>query len=190
MGSHCQDHFLNLDRRRDREVSVHTTHTNKSQSQSGSHVFHEENTRTMQLEIDHLRRRLRHKRQRQTPSNFDFSSDDNRDGSYRPTSRTLPSESFSCDEDSHHERKNKRSSCKGLGNDAMSRALNQIFKSPFTRKIGEKLPRWFTQPTFTMYNGRTDPVEHVSHFNQRMAVHSCERPRPWPRFIGFWAKPT
>ncbi|XP_023895482.2 uncharacterized protein LOC112007378 [Quercus suber] len=23
-----------------------------------------------------------------------------------------------------------------------------------------------------MYNGRTDPVEHISHFNQRMAVHS------------------
>ena len=25
---------------------------------------------------------------------------------------------------------------------------------------------------FTMYNGRTDPVEHVSNFNQRIAVHS------------------
>ena len=25
---------------------------------------------------------------------------------------------------------------------------------------------------FTIYNGRTDPVEHVSHFNQRMIVHS------------------
>ena len=25
---------------------------------------------------------------------------------------------------------------------------------------------------FTMYNGRTDSVKHVSHFNQRMAVHS------------------
>ena len=25
---------------------------------------------------------------------------------------------------------------------------------------------------FTMYNGRADPVEHVSYFNQRMAVHS------------------
>ena len=25
---------------------------------------------------------------------------------------------------------------------------------------------------FTIYNGRTDPVEHVSHFNQRMAIHS------------------
>ena len=34
-----------------------------------------------------------------------------------------------------------------------------------------KLPRWFNQPTFTIYNGRTDPVEHVSQFNQRMVVH-------------------
>ena len=23
-----------------------------------------------------------------------------------------------------------------------------------------------------MYNGRIDPMEHVSHFNQRMAIHS------------------
>ena len=39
----------------------------------------------------------------------------------------------------------------------MGRALNQIFKSHFTRRIESgKLPRWFTQPTF----------------NQRMAVHS------------------
>ncbi|XP_065630780.1 uncharacterized protein LOC136069108 [Quercus suber] len=55
----------------------------------------------------------------------------------------------------------------------MSRALNQISKSPFTRKIEVgKLPQHFTQPTFTMYNCRTDPVEHISHFNQRMVVHS------------------
>ena len=32
------------------------------------------------------------------------------------------------------------------------------------------------QPTFTMYNGRIDPVEHVSHFNQRMAIHSRNKP--------------
>ena len=25
---------------------------------------------------------------------------------------------------------------------------------------------------FTMYNGQMDLIEHVSHFNQRMAVHS------------------
>ena len=55
----------------------------------------------------------------------------------------------------------------------MSRTLRQISKSPLIQRIeGGKLSRRFTQPAFTMYNGRMDPVEHVSHFNQRMAVHS------------------
>ena len=54
----------------------------------------------------------------------------------------------------------------------MSKALHQISKSPFTQRIDRaKLPRRFAQPTFTIYNGRIDPVEHVSHFNQRMAIH-------------------
>jgi len=60
-----------------------------------------------------------------------------------------------------------------MGNDTMSKALRQISKSQFTNRIDmAKLPRQFTQPTFTICNGRTDPVEHVSHFNQRMAVYS------------------
>ena len=51
--------------------------------------------------------------------------------------------------------------------------VSQVAKSPFTRRIeGASLPRRFNQPTFSLYNGRTDPVEHVSHFNQKMAVHS------------------
>ncbi|XP_050254882.1 uncharacterized protein LOC126700731 [Quercus robur] len=55
----------------------------------------------------------------------------------------------------------------------MGKALDQISKSSFTRRIERaELPRWFTQLAFTMYNDRTDPVEHVSHFNQRMIVHS------------------
>ena len=55
----------------------------------------------------------------------------------------------------------------------MSRALDQFSRSLFTRRIeGVALPRRFQQPTFTIYNGNTDPVEHVSQFNQRMAVHS------------------
>ena len=42
-----------------------------------------------------------------------------------------------------------------------------------TRKIeGEKLSRRFNQSTFTIYNGQTNLVEHMSHFNQKMAVHS------------------
>ena len=55
----------------------------------------------------------------------------------------------------------------------MNKALDQVFKSPLAHKIeGAKLPRRFNQPTFAIYNGRVDPVEHVSQFNQRMAIHS------------------
>ena len=47
----------------------------------------------------------------------------------------------------------------------MKKALSQISKSPFTWGIEKaKLPKRFYQPTFTMYNGRTDLVEHVSQF--------------------------
>ena len=48
------------------------------------------------------------------------------------------SESFSCDENHHYERKNKTPSRKDLGNDAMSKALNQIFQSPFTPELKEE----------------------------------------------------
>ena len=51
----------------------------------------------------------------------------------------------------------------GVGTNVMKKALSQISKSPFTRGIEKaKLPRRFHQPMFTMYNGRTDPVKHVS----------------------------
>ena len=49
----------------------------------------------------------------------------------------------------------------------------QVSKSPFTNRIeGAKLPRRFNQPVFAIYNGRADPVEHVSQFNQKMAIYS------------------
>ena len=125
------------------------------------------------MEIDHLKRKLCHERRRRTPSISDFSSDGEEDGSYRRRSMTPFSESFLYIDDYHHEHRNKNSSSKGLRNDAMSRVFNQISRSPFTRRVeGGRLPRRFTQPMFTMYNGQIDPVEHVSHFNQRMAVHS------------------
>ena len=55
----------------------------------------------------------------------------------------------------------------------MSRALDQLSKSPFTCRIeGAALLRRFQQLTLTIYNGNIDPVKHVSQFNQRMAVHS------------------
>ena len=47
VGSQRQDHFVNLERRRHREISVHTTHTSRSHSRSGSHVSYGEETKNM-----------------------------------------------------------------------------------------------------------------------------------------------
>ena len=142
MGSQREDHFVNLERRRDWEVSVHTTHTSKSQSKNGSHLSHEEDTRALQLKIDHLKKKLCHKRWKRTLSNLEFSSDNEKDGNYWRRSRTPPSLSFSYVEDYHHKRRNRNSSSKGVGNDVMGRALNQISRSPFTHKIEwGRLPR-------------------------------------------------
>ena len=141
MGSQRRDHFRDLERKRNREGNVHTTCTSKSYSKGGIHLSQEKDTKAMQLEIDHLKGSLRHERWRKAPSVFDSSFDGEEDGSYRPKSMTPPSESFSYDEDYHHECRNRDSSLKGLGNDAMSRALNQISKLPFTRRIeGGGLP--------------------------------------------------
>ena len=68
---------------------MHTTHT-RSQSWGGSHVSHVENAKNMQLEIDHLRRKLRRERRRKTPSKSVSSSSEEGDGSYKPRSRTPP----------------------------------------------------------------------------------------------------
>ena len=82
--------------------------------------------KSMQLEIDCLRRRLRYEQQRRTPSNSGPFSDDDGDSSYRPRSRTPPSESFLRDKDHHYRRRRESPPRKGLGNDAMGRAFNQI----------------------------------------------------------------
>ena len=96
----------------------------------------------MQLEIDHLRRKLCHKQRRGTPSSSESPSDD--DGSYKPRSRNPLNESLSYDEDHNRRQRGRSSSRRGLGSDAMSKALRQISKSPFTRRIeGGKLHRRF-----------------------------------------------
>ena len=124
---------------------VRTTHTSRSQSRNGSHLSHEEDTKALQLEITHLKRKLHHERRKQTPLNSDFSPKDEKDGNYRRRSRTPSSEFFSYVEDYYHERRNRNSSSKGLGNDTMSKALNQISRSPFMHRIkGGRLPRQFT----------------------------------------------
>ena len=166
--SQRQDDFLNLERERDRakyqEGSVRTTHTSKSYSQRGSHISQrQDDNKAMQKEIDNLKKKWRHAQRKQSPSSYDSSSKGEDDASYRRRSRTPPSESFSCDEEPHHQQKYSSPPHKGIENDVMNKAPSQVSKSLFKRRIeGAKLPRRFHQPTFLLYNGRSNPVEHVS----------------------------
>ena len=109
---------------------------------------------------------------KRSPSGSDESSNAE-DASDRRRSRTPPSETFSYEREPRLVRKYESPSSKGSGNDAMKRALDQVSRSPFTYKIeGAKLPRRFNQPAFAIYNGRADPIEHMSQFNQKMAIYS------------------
>ncbi|XP_075633402.1 uncharacterized protein LOC142605859 [Castanea sativa] len=161
-GSQCEDHFQRLERERDLEGNVHTVHTDMSYSRDGSRIPHEDDAKAMQREIDHLKKSLRRARRRQTPYLSNPSFEGSQGSSYRPRSKISPSDTFSYEKDDLLGRRDKKSSSRGLGNDAMSQVLYQITKSPFSRKIEKgKLPRRFTQPMFTIYNGRIDLVEHV-----------------------------
>ena len=97
----------------------------------------------MQREIDELKKKLRRARRRRLSFGSESSFEDAEDATYRQRSRTPPSETFSGNEEySSHRRKNKSPLHKGLGNKAMNEALNQVAKSPFTRRIeGASLPR-------------------------------------------------
>ena len=171
--SQRQNDPTNPSNRRNHEGSIHTTQTSQSHTQIGSHVSQRRNNhQTMQREIDDLKRKLRRAQRKQSPSSSDASSNEE-DMSYRRRSRTPPSETFSYEKESRPARRYESPSNKGLGNDAMNKALDQISRSPFAHRIeGAKLPRHFNQPMFAIYNGRADPVEHVSQFNQRMAIYS------------------
>ena len=78
----------------------------------------------MQREIDQVKKKLRHAQQKQIPTPSDSSSEDEKDNGYRRWSWTPPSESFSYEEEHHNERWCKSLVHRGLGNDAMSKALN------------------------------------------------------------------
>ncbi|XP_065629554.1 uncharacterized protein LOC136067508 [Quercus suber] len=130
----------------------------------------------MQLEIERLKRELRHTKRKRISFHSNEDWGDKQDVTYEQRSRAPISESFSYEEEHCCKRQPQSPSHGGVGNDAMNKALNQISRSPFTHRIeGARLPRCFNLLTFTIYNGQTDPVEHVSHFNQRMVVYSRDK---------------
>ena len=164
-------------------------HTSGSGYQQRSHLIHEQaDEKDLQWEIDDLKKRLCRAQRKQTLSSFDVSSNDDEDASYRKHSETPPSESYSCENEHSHKRRRRSPFGRRVGTNVMKKALSQISKSPFTRGIEKaKLPRRFHQPTFTMYNERMDPIEHVSQFKQKMAVHSQDKAllcRVFPSSLG------
>ena len=132
-----QDEFLNLECERDRqnyqEGSVHSIHMDGSGFRRKRNVSHErDNDKTMQQEIDDLKKQLRRVQQKRSPPSSDVSSNDEEDTIYRQRSRTPPSESFFCEDEHFHQRKRRGPSHKGVGNDVRKKALSLISKSPFT----------------------------------------------------------
>ena len=57
------------------------------------------------------------------------------------------------------------------GHNAVWKALDLISFSPFSREIEKaKLPERYTAPRFEVYNGRTDPVTYIGHYQQSMTL--------------------
>ena len=119
-----------------------TTQTSRSHTRVGSHMSQRwDDERAMQREINDLKRRLRFAQRRQSPPSTDTPIDDENDDDYRQRSRTPLSETFSHMEERYQRREPRSPSLRGLGHDAMSRALDQLSKSPFTHRIeGAALP--------------------------------------------------
>ena len=47
-----------------------------------------------------------------------------------------------------------------------------VTKSPFSQEIHEaKLPEGFKLPTIKAYEGKSDPQDHLDHFNDLMELH-------------------
>uniref|UniRef100_A0A2N9ESR6 Uncharacterized protein n=1 Tax=Fagus sylvatica TaxID=28930 RepID=A0A2N9ESR6_FAGSY len=59
-----------------------------------------------------------------------------------------------------------------IGRETVWKALHQISHSLFSKEIeSARLPRNFSAPTYVMYDGKADPVGHISHYRQSMAIH-------------------
>lgn len=57
--------------------------------------------------------------------------------------------------------------------DDMSRALRRAVRSPFFEEIERtEMPRQFNRPLFIIYNGKTDPIKHMSHYIRMMSLYS------------------
>jgi hypothetical protein len=58
------------------------------------------------------------------------------------------------------------------GQETVWKAFHQISHSPFSKEIERaRLLGKFSSPNYVMYDGKADPIGHISHFRQSMALH-------------------
>ena len=81
-----------------------------------------------------------------------------------------------------------RKTARPRGMNAVGRALDLMSSSHFSREIEKvELLKRYTAPHFEAYNGRTDPVAHISHYQQMMALSRYNDPfmcRLFPSSLG------
>ena len=148
MGYRHKYQFVNLEQRRDRD-KAHTYNERASFVQSeqtgqhhARHNSHDEEVYNLKRKVDQFHRRLHRKariRAERTPTWRHGSSFED-DRSYRWRSRTPPIESFtysSCNTSSegHHCKRSTTPPRRSQGNDAMGKALLQISRSPFSKRV-------------------------------------------------------
>ena len=161
-------------------MSVHSDHKSRSHSYSMRHPSRDQEMNYFRMEVGHLRWQLRqrvHIRKHRMPSPSPSSNSEG-EWSYRRRTKSPQSSTYEAPPHSFREKRrpHQRSRTPLQGNmedDAMSKALRQISPSPFSDYIEDtELPHRFAQLAFTIYNGWTNLIEHMSHFNQRIAIHS------------------
>ena len=57
-------------------------------------------------------------------------------------------------------------------NRSVNKLLEHLYGTPFTAEIEDvDPPTGFTMPKFTRYDGKSDPVDHISHYRQAMSLY-------------------
>ena len=121
------------------------------------------------LEIE-LRGRCRRRYNKDSSDDPNYTGVESSRGGSSRRSRDRSHETMGCCHESpHHDRHRHHNATL----DTMSWVLRRATRSPFSDKIElTKMPRHFTHPPFTIYDGKTDLVEHVSNYIQMMLLYS------------------
>ena len=102
--------------------------------------------------------------------------------------RTHPYQPFHIDNKSWMKKPSAQKTVQTGEQHAVWKVLDLVSSSPFSREIERAmLPERFTAPRFEAYNGRTDLVAHISHYQQRITLFYYNDPfmcRLFPSSLG------